>query len=381
MKRTFLCAVLALSLLLAAGCGSQNASSSGVTSSAHTSVPADDYSVPTFQMPDYSIGLLDSGFYEGVTALEYVTLPKLEGIVISKDLQTVSEDAVQAEINSVLASYAYTEEIRDRAVENGDLVNIDYVGRIDGVAFDGGNTMGAGTTVTAGSSEYIDDFLTQIIGAKPGDTVMVEVTFPTPYSNPDLSGKDAVFETVINYIVGDTVTPELTDAFVQENLQASYGYTGAAEMKEDIRQMLQKDQMTSYVLEELYANSTFRQVPEKLVEDQCEFMRVELGNMAYYNNVTLSTVLNYYGWDSLESAYAAQRETFRMYAEQYLACQAVAEKLNMTVDEAAIENYFAEVMAGAKAESYIAYYGRGYVAQDVLVNMVTTYLLDNAVYQ
>ena len=384
MKRTLICALLALSLLLTAGCGQKN-STPAASDGSQTSVGSQPSSgtaegVPTFEMPDYSIGLLDNGFYEGVTALDHVTLPKLEGIVIPKDVQTVADEDIQAEIDAMLQSYAYTEEIRDRAVKDGDRVNIDYVGRINGVAFDGGNTQGAGTVVTAGSTEYIDDFLTQIIGAKPGDTVMVEVTFPTPYTNPDLSGKDAVFETVINYIVGDTVMPELTDDFVKENFQASRGYTGAAEMKEEIRRMLQKDQVTAYVLEDLYAKCTFNNVPEKLVDDQCEFMRVELSNMAYHNNTTLSMILSYYGWNGLEDAYASSRGDFMMYTEQYLMCQAVAEKMNMVVDDTAIADYFANVIGGSKPETYISYYGRGYVAQDVLVDMETTYLLDNAVY-
>ena len=380
MKRNLLCVLLALSLLLTAGCGGRGASSSGTVSSGGTSSSTVE-SVPTFETPNYSIGLLDNGFYEGVTALDHVTLPKLEGIVIPKDIQTVADEYVQAEISTLLESYAYTEEIRDRAVKDGDRVNIDYVGRVDGVAFDGGNTQGAGTMVTAGGTEYVDDFLTQIIGAKPGDTVMVEVTFPTPYTNPDLAGKDAVFETVINYIAGDTITPELTDAFVQENLQGIYGYTSAADMKEEIRQLLQKDQMTAYVLEELYAQCSFENVPEKLADDQCELMRVELSNVASYNNMTLSMVLSYYGWSSLEDAYAASRADFLMYAEQYLMYQAVAEKLDMVADDAAIQDYFTNVVGGSDPEIYISLYGRGYVARDVLVDMVTTYLLDNAVYQ
>jgi len=386
MKRTLFCAVLALSLLLTVGCGSQNASSSapaassGSASSGTVSSGTAD-AIPEYKMPDYSIGLLDNGFYEGVTALDHVTLPALEGLIIPKDVQTVEETAVQAEIAALMESYSYTEEIRDRAVKDGDRVNIDYVGRVNGVAFDGGNTQGAGTVVTAGSTEYVDDFLTQIIGAKPGDTVMVEVTFPTPYTNPDLAGKDAVFETVINYIEGDTITPELTDAFVKENLQERYGYTSAANMQEEIRQMLRKDQVTAYVLEDLYAKCSFKDVPEKLVDDQCEFMRVELGNIAYYNNAPLGMILSYYGWTTLDEAYAANRPEFLMYIEQYLMCQAVAEKLNMVVDDAAIENYFATVVGGSNPAAYTSYYGKGYVAQDVLVDMVTNYLLDNAVYQ
>ncbi len=389
MKRTFLCALLALSLLLNVGCGSSSApatSPNGTSSGAVSSAPAassdvDLDSVPASTLLNYSIGLLDNGFYEGIRALDYVTLPKLEGIAVPKAMQSVAEDELQAAINTMLEGYVYTEEIRDRAVKNGDLVNIDYVGRIDGVAFDGGNTQGNGTVVTAGSAEYIDDFLTQIIGAKPGDTVMVEVTFPTPYSNPDLSGKDAVFETVINYIVGDTITPELTDAFVKENLQSGYGYTGVEDLKAKLKEQLSKDQMRTYLLETLRSQSTIREVPQKLIADQEDFMLANLKNQAAYNNMTLNMLLSYYGWTTLGDAYASQREGFEQYIQEYMVCQAVAETLNIHIDEETAREYFAEISGGGNYDAYAAYYGKGYIAQDVLVAKVGNYLLDNALFQ
>lgn len=86
-------------------------------------------------------------------------------------------------------------------IEDGDTVNIDYVGSVDGVEFEGGNTQGAGTDLVIGSGSYIDDFEEQLIGAHPGDTVDVTVTFPDPYeNNTDLSGKEAVFEVTVNGI-------------------------------------------------------------------------------------------------------------------------------------------------------------------------------------
>lgn len=86
------------------------------------------------------------------------------------------------------------------AVEDGDTVNIDYVGSIDGVEFSGGNTQGAGADLTIGSGTYIDDFEEQLIGHYIGETVEVNVTFPENYGNEDLNGKDAVFEVTINGI-------------------------------------------------------------------------------------------------------------------------------------------------------------------------------------
>ena len=85
-------------------------------------------------------------------------------------------------------------------VEDGDTVNIDYVGSVDGVEFDGGSTNGQGTDLTIGSGLYIDDFEEQLIGSHPGDTVEVNVTFPDDYSSEDLQGQDALFEVIINGI-------------------------------------------------------------------------------------------------------------------------------------------------------------------------------------
>lgn len=85
-------------------------------------------------------------------------------------------------------------------VENGDTVNIDYVGSIDGVEFAGGNTQGAGADLVIGSGTYIDDFEEQLIGAHPGDEVEVNVTFPENYGNEELNGKDALFKVVVNGI-------------------------------------------------------------------------------------------------------------------------------------------------------------------------------------
>ena len=85
-------------------------------------------------------------------------------------------------------------------VADGDTVNIDYVGSVDGVEFAGGSTNGAGTSLTIGSGSYIDDFEEQLIGHNVGDEVDVNVTFPENYGNEELSGKDALFKVVINGI-------------------------------------------------------------------------------------------------------------------------------------------------------------------------------------
>ncbi|MCD7716310.1 MAG: FKBP-type peptidyl-prolyl cis-trans isomerase [Lachnospiraceae bacterium] len=112
-----------------------------------------------------------------------------------------SDDAEESSTESITES-AETTYSTDTSltIEDGDTVNIDYVGSIDGVEFSGGSTNGAGTDLTIGSGTYIDDFEEQLIGYHPGDTVDVTVTFPEDYGVDDLNGQEAVFEVTINGI-------------------------------------------------------------------------------------------------------------------------------------------------------------------------------------
>jgi len=85
-------------------------------------------------------------------------------------------------------------------IQDGDMVNIDFVGSIDGIEFEGGSTEGQGTALVIGAHRYIDDFEEQLIGAHPGDNVDVNVTFPEDYGKEDLNGKDALFKVKVNGI-------------------------------------------------------------------------------------------------------------------------------------------------------------------------------------
>lgn len=109
--------------------------------------------------------------------------------------QAAPEDGSQEEGQT--ASYLTDASL---TVADGDTVNIDYTGYVDGTAFAGGSTDGNGTRLVIGSHFYIDDFEEQLIGHHPGETVEVNVTFPEDYGNASLNGKEARFEVVINGI-------------------------------------------------------------------------------------------------------------------------------------------------------------------------------------
>lgn len=117
-----------------------------------------------------------------------------------RNSQEVSAEEETSQEASAEDTSGDTTEDTSLTVADGDTVNIDYVGTVDGVEFDGGSTNGAGTDLVIGSGSYIDDFEDQLIGAHPGDEVQVEVTFPDDYGSQDLAGKDAVFAVTVNGI-------------------------------------------------------------------------------------------------------------------------------------------------------------------------------------
>ena len=176
-----LCLLCAGALALtAAGCSKSGASSSAASSEAVSVYgSASDYDYQNFA---YSDGLDENGYWSGIKALDYVTLPEdYAAIPLKKaDIEPTEED-IQSQIDSVLSQNTTTRQVTDRAAADGDTVNIDYAGTVDGVAFTGGTY--SGYSLTLGSGSFIDGFEDQIVGHKPGETFDVNVTFPDGYSD------------------------------------------------------------------------------------------------------------------------------------------------------------------------------------------------------
>lgn len=124
-------------------------------------------------------------------------VPTEEAAETEEVTETPEADATETSEVTEAPSYSTDTSL---TVKDGDTVNIDYVGKIDGTAFDGGSTDGQGTDLEIGSGSYIDDFEDQLVGAHPGDEVEVTVTFPDNYDAADLAGKEAVFDVTVNGI-------------------------------------------------------------------------------------------------------------------------------------------------------------------------------------
>jgi len=382
-----LCLLLSLLMVLSmAACGKNKepndiagdttaaADASGATDEATTAASSETQADTSSEEYDYSKGLTDEGKYESVSSLDYVTLPEYNGMDIPLNIHTITDEELQDAMEEALAEHSETAQVKDRAVVDGDTLNIDYVGSVDGVEFDGGNTNGAGTSVTIGVTNYIDDFLEQLIGHKPGETFDIEVTFPDPYTtNTDLSGKDAVFKITINYIE-ETVLPELTDAWVKENLT----YETVAEFKEVLTKNLIREKELNYIIEYLVENSTVTEIPEAIVKYQEDYVVGYYTAFAQSYGMTLDDLLSQmYGTDV--AGLIKQYETnIESAAKEELILQAVIAKENLQVTEADMKAFFKDNAGTEDYSTYLTEWGMGYTKKLVAYSVMMDHILENA---
>lgn len=359
----------------------ENTATPDATQSPSTTSTADTTDESATASFSYSEGIDDSGYWEGITALDYVELAEYKGISIPADTQEVTEEDLETEIADLLADYVTEEQVTDRPVADGDTVNIDYVGSVDGVEFENGSTENMGTSVTIGVTTYIDDFLEQLIDHMPGENFDIEVTFPDPYTNnTELSGKDAIFNVTVNYIT-ETVTPELTDEFVSENLTAEHGWTKVEEMREEISEGLRKSAIYSYIQGYLFEKSTVSETPESLVSYQENSILSYFQEYADIYGVSLDEFLaSYVGYESSEALLLAYAEDNIEQANNSLIIQAVAEELGISVNTEDVDAYFVEYIGTDDYTSYESVYGMPFLKQIVLYQNVMDYIAENAIY-
>jgi len=299
--------------------------------------PTDDTTDTESTTFDYGIGLTDGGFIEGLNASDYVKNFEYKGVSIPESVFEFDQETYDEQINAILGYYDFYTEIKDRPVADKDTVNIDYVGYVDGVAFENGSTEGQGTVVTIGVTNYIDDFLEQLIGHMPGETFDVNVTFPDPYQNDTiLSGKDAVFNVTINYIHGEK-KPELTDEIAKD-----YGFSTVEELEEDLKNWVYSNSKYAYV-NTLLETFEVTEIPQRAIDYVVEFYR------AYYTvNATMlgtdldSYVKNYLGYESYDDFIAKNYEDVKDSAIFYVRFQAIAELegLEVTDEELKDSEYY-----------------------------------------
>lgn len=386
-----LCAGMALSL---AACSSTAASSqSAASSEAAGSEASSAASAPVDPDPlaqkaadfTYSAALDENGYFTGVRALDYVTLPAdYKALSVSAADVQVTDDELQTNLDYILSQFAETEQDTESTIQNGDSVNIDYVGSVDGIEFTGGNTNGQGTTVTAGSTQYVDDFLTQIIGHKPGETFDVVVTFPDGYNdstdaNGDpikLAGKEAVFSVTINYIA-KSVTPELTDEFISKNIDPKYGST-VEEFKDSVRKDVADANLEKYVTNYLTQNTVYAdKLPEAVTEYSSMMVLNYYCGYASAKNQTLTQFIQEnLDADSIQGLLDSNKEAIDNQAKRFLLYQALAEDQGLDCTDDDVKAYF-EDLGTTDYSDYQNFYGTNYLRMNAVGDKAFNNILAN----
>ena len=310
-----------------------------------------------------------------------VTLGEYKGVEVKKEHTLVTEDDVNAEIEKERNKQAAEVSVDDRAVAEGDTVNLDYSGSVDGVKFAGGTA--EGQTLKIGSHTFIPGFEEQMVGMNIGEEKDLNVTFPTEYHAPDLAGKEAVFHVKVNSIT-ETQLPALDDDFAKDISE----FDTLDAYKADVRAKLEaqaaerdNNAFTNAVIEKVMANATV-EIPDAMVERQIDSMVRNFEARLAQQGLKLADFMKYTGQD--EKSF---RNQYRDQAEKSVRANLVLEAVeNAENFEATEEEIDAEIVkfagqVGQDVENLkknLTEGDREYFKADVIRDKAVKFLCDNA---
>lgn len=305
------------------------------------------------------------------------------GVEVDMVPEEVTDEMVEQEIDSRLQAKQSKEEIKDRdLVQEGDIANIDFTGYKDGKEFEGGK--GEKFDLTIGSGQFIPGFEEGLIGAKVGEMVDVEVTFPKEYQNAELAGKEATFKVKVNGIYKEVI-PELTDQWCKENSD----YKTVEEYKDSVRKELEQVQLNTVqnskpdrVMQKIYESSTITGYPEGEVEKYEEQIKSMYEYYAQMYGVTVD--------EFVKSSMGMEKEEYEKQvkesAEQNVGfeiiCYCIADKEGMKLTDEeyqeAAKNYAAQYQVQS-VEEFEKKYGKAKIYNAVMTDKVLKFVADQAV--
>ena len=308
-----------------------------------------------------------------------VVVTEYKGLTATKNAIEITDEAVDAEIESVRKRNARTIDITDRAVEDGDNVIFDFDGYVDGVAFEGGKAEKHDLLI--GSGNFIPGFEDQIIGKNIGENFDVVVTFPEDYHAAELAGKEAVFKCYIHEIKKSEM-PEFDDEFVKDVSEFDTVDEYKASVKANLTEKAEKDedakvddQLIKAITEKLEG-----EIPEIMFEDEAERCVRDYENRLRYQGMDLETFMKYTG-QTIETL----KTQFRPQAEQNvktrLALEYIAKAENLTATEEDIATEYQKIADayGIEVEKVKASIDADAIADDVRVGKAVLALRDYAV--
>lgn len=312
----------------------------------------------------FDYGLDKYGYFEGIKAMDEVTLGDFDKIVLD-------QSQIDAAIEELCYEYGTETEATNRAVEKDDRFYMDYLGRIDGEAFDGGTATNQQGDLKYNG--YIPGLLEGCIGHYPGETFDVAVTFPEDYGVASLNGKDAVFTITITSVV-DVTPAEFTDDFVYSYF-AYYGY----ETAQDLIDFFQLQLLNQYIVD----NSTVNSIPETVMKwSQGVSVRInQLTAKNYYQIEEVKYLQDYYGVESEEEYLVIYSDQITEEAETALVYQALAEHENIKLSDDDLKTYVTNQGGGDTYDQYVDTFGIKYYKLIVMEDVIVDKLMEKAVFE
>ena len=323
-------------------------------------------------------------YFKDIDVADNVILGDYKNLEVINNVVTITDEDVDSYITYMLSMSPELVEVTDRdVVENGDVANIDYVGKKDGVAFDGGTAEGYDLGI--GSGSFIPGFEEGLVGVKKGETVDLNLTFPENYGAADLAGAEVVFTVTVNGIYKE-VAPELNEEYVAglgiENVATVEEYRAYLKnmMQEGEKEYALQDVQTQ-IISMVTENATVTEVPQELID---RFYNVNINNMTYnammYGMDLESFVSAYYGMDA-ESFEAETLAAAEISANQAMVCLAIAKAENIAVTEEEMEEKITEKYASygyASADAFRESVDLEEFKDSLLLNKVLDFLVENA---
>ena len=314
-------------------------------------------------------------------ALDYVTLGKYKGLEVTLESADVTDEEIDQQIVSDLSSSDKMEEVKEGTVESGDVANIDYEGKLNGEAFEGGTDKGYDLTI--GSGSFIDGFEDGLIGKKIGETVDLNLTFPENYGSTELAGKDVVFTVTINSVKR---APELTDALVAE---ISDEYKTVEEYRNSIKEQLETQNKSDQHTQELndlvaaaYENATVNDYPQEMIDYQLESVTSYYKSYAEQYGMEYADFLEQQVGMTEEEFVKQMTETVKKSLGQEMVLRAIAETENVEISDEKFQekaSEYAQQMGSTDVDAFIKQYGKSTIMASILQDEAVDILEKNAV--
>ncbi len=333
--------------------------------------------------PDVSVDKLEEDLIQLVAVVPVkpeVKISSYKGMKIQEYAYIVKDEEIDAELARVQDRNARKVEVSDRPAQLGDIANIDFVGTVDGVKFDGGEA--EGFDLTLGSGQFIPGFEDQVVGMNVGESKDVNVVFPEEYQAENLKGKAAVFNVKLNKLQGKEL-PEITDEFIKEATGSETVEEYKAKTKERLEKQAERranDATENSILEAIAANTEV-EIPQAMIEREIDGLVQKFEYQLMYQGLKLQDYL-----DFLKTTVEEFRKNYQEQAEKNVKNQLIIshlileEKVEATDEE--VEAKVAEQAAsvGKTAEEYKKNMDPrqfDYISSDIVITKLFKILKEN----